>query len=158
MTPISAYARFYLYGLQGLSTEIFYTAIWDFFALTSWKFIGVSSIWAFFIYAISHMFIEYVKPKLKAKHIPMFLRAFIYLLWTYFWEFSTGYTLSIFNACPWNYEGSLNWHFMGLITLEYAPLWYIGSIFAEQVTIPLVNKLHWIDTPRLERSTLVKND
>jgi nickel-dependent lactate racemase len=35
---------------------------------------------------------------------------------------------------------------MGLITLEYAPLWYAGAIVAEKIVIPYVNSLHWIDT------------
>jgi hypothetical protein len=32
---------------------------------------------------------------------------------------------------------------MGLVTLEYAPLWYLANIAAEKVTISLVNKLCW---------------
>ena len=147
-SKISVIWRFYFYGLQGLLTEILWTAIWDLFVASNWKLVGVSSPWAFFIYAFSHIFIEKVQPKLAS--LPLALRGLIYLIWTYFWEFSTGYTLSIFNACPWNYEPWFNWHFMGLITLEYAPLWYFGSIFAETITIPYVNMLCW--------SNSVKND
>ena len=32
---------------------------------------------------------------------------------------------------------------MGLVTLEYAPLWYLANIAAEKITISLVNKLCW---------------
>ena len=96
-SPLSKLARFYIYGLQGLFTEVFYTAIWDFFAAKSWKFIGVSSTWAFFIYAASQMLIEVTLPTLKSYKIPLFLRAFIYLIWTYFWEFSTGFLYFITN-------------------------------------------------------------
>lgn len=156
---LSNLSRFYIYGLQGIFTEVIYTAIWDFVTLGNWKFIGVSSSWAFFIYAASHLFIEYITPKLVSFRIPVYLRALVYLLWTYFWEFSTGYALSLFNACPWNYEEVFNWHFMGLITLEYAPLWYIGSIFAEKITIPYVNSLCWrINEPNESQNKLVKNN
>lgn len=30
---------------------------------------------------------------------------------------------------------------MGLITLEYAPLWYFGTLIAEQMIIPYVNSI-----------------
>ena len=136
------WARFYIYGLQGIFTEVIYTALWDFFALDNWKLTGISSIWAFFIYSLSHLFIESVSPMLIHKFkIPLILRAFVYLVWTYFWEFSTGYFLSLFGACPWDYKPWFNWHLMGLITLEYAPLWYVGSIVAERYVIPIVNRL-----------------
>lgn len=49
--------------------------------------------------------------------------------------------MNLFDACPWKYE--FPWNFMGLVTLEYAPLWYLANIAAEKVTISLVNKLCW---------------
>ena len=140
LTPL---LRYYMYGLQGLFTEIFYTAIWDFFAASSWKLIGVSSIWAFFIYATSFMFIEFIHKTLIESRVPLFMRALVYMLWTYFWEFSTGFVLSRFGACPWDYEPWFTWNFMGLVTLEYAPLWYFGAIVAEKMTIPIVNSLYF---------------
>lgn len=60
------------------------------------------------------------------------MRGLIYTVWTFCWEFSTGYVLKQFNACPWDYSAFEN-DFMGLVTLEYAPLWYLGSLVAEQV-------------------------
>lgn len=66
----------------------------------------------------------------------------IYLILIFGWEFSTGFVLNLFNACPWDYSW-FPFNIMGLITLEYAPLWFIGSILAEQVLIPFINKLKW---------------
>lgn len=152
-TKLPLLARFYVYGLQGIFTEVIYTSIWDFVTLYSWKLVGVSSTWAFFIYSLSHLFIEYISPTLVNNYkLPLWARAFVYLIWTYFWEFSTGYVLSMFNACPWDYSPWFNWHVMGLITLEYAPLWYFGSIFAERCVIPTVNRLHYLEsnTPRVD--------
>ena len=142
-SSLSVFWRFYFYGLHGIFTEVLYTSLWDFVAIGNWKFIGVSSPWAFLIYATSHVFIEAARPRLEAKKLSLFKRAFVYLLWIYFWEFSTGYILGLFDACPWNYEPWFSFHFMGLITLEYAPLWYFGSMMAEQITIPVINSLSW---------------
>ncbi|CAF0752784.1 unnamed protein product [Brachionus calyciflorus] len=142
MNKIPTWAKFYLYGLQGIFTEVVYTALYDTIADKNRKLIGVSSVWAFLIYAASHLVIEKMSAFLIKKNISILFRAFVYVLWTFVWEFSTGFILQMFNACPWYYEFSYN--FMGLVTLEYAPLWYIGSIFAEQVTIPCVNSLHFI--------------
>lgn len=155
IVKLPLWARFYIYGLQGIFTEVIYTALWDFITLGNVKLIGVSSTWAFFIYSLSHLFIEVVSPVLTHKYkIPLLLRAFVYLAWTYFWEFSTGYILSLFGACPWNYEPWFNWHFMGLITLEYAPLWYAGSILAERIVIPVVNRLCLVNDVHLENGKL----
>ncbi len=115
---------------------------------------GVSSTWAYLIYAFSHIFIERVEPIFKSYNLPLIVRGLIYLVWTYFWEFSTGFTLSLFNACPWDYKPWFDWHFMGLITLEYAPLWFLGSLFAEKITIPYINLLRW--PSNAQKSTVKK--
>lgn len=150
--PLPAFGRFYIYGLQGVLTEVVYTALWEVVVSKSPKLIGVSSIWAFFIYAFSQMFIERVHPKLISFGIPLVLRGLVYVVWTYFIEFSSGYTLKMFNSCPWDYEPSFNWHFFGVITLEYAPLWFFGSIMAEVIFIPIVNKLHFYESNTTDKS------
>jgi uncharacterized membrane protein len=133
--------RYFLYGVFGIFTEVIYTSIFDIIAIGNVKLVGVSSTWAFFIYATCLVLIEKMSVKLKRQNVPLLLRAFVYLFLNYFWEFSTGYILSLFDACPWNYEGVFDWHFMGLVTLEYSPLWYAGSILAEKFIIPRVNRL-----------------
>ena len=60
-----------------------------------------------------------------------------------FFNFFKGYFLNLFDACPWKYD--FPWNFMGVVTLEYAPLWYMANILAEKITISLVNKLCWMD-------------
>ena len=155
-TPLSYIGRFYIYGLQGVFTEVFYTALWELAFARNRKLIGVSSIWAFFIYAFSQMFIERIHPKLISYRIPVVLRGLVYLVWTYFWEFSTGYTLKMFDSCPWDYETTFSYHFFGVITLEYAPFWYFGSIIAERIFIPAVNQLNWSPSP-LRKNRRIKN-
>ena len=142
---LSKLARFTIYGMNGIATEVLYTALWDFVAKGNWKWIGVSSSWAFVIYGLSCLFIEYLKPILVKSNIKLPFRAFIYMIWIFLWEFSTGFLLKQFDACPWDYSEWFNWNIMGVITLEYAPLWYCASIFSEQYVIRLTNSLCWND-------------
>lgn len=133
--------RFYLYSLHGLAIEVIYTALWDLIAKRSLKLIGVSSIWALFIYGLSTFFIELVSPFLINKKIPLLARGLLYTIWTFLWEFSTGYLLSLFDACPWDYSEIFMFNIKGLITMEYAPFWFIGSLMSENYLVPIVKQI-----------------
>lgn len=133
-TSLSTFWRFYVYAIHGYVTEIMFTATWEFVINLNWKFPGNTSVWALPIYGFSTLFIEYMSLKLKERKIPFLARIMIYTVFTYSWEFSTGFILKKFDACPWDYtpfEGD----FMGLVTLEYAPLWFFGNVFVELVVI-----------------------
>ena len=141
MRPISTLGRLYIYAIHGYVTEVMFTAAWEFVVNLNWKFPGNTSVWALFIYGLSTLIIEKMYLKMRGRY-PLLLRGLIYTVWTYCWEFSTGYILKQFGACPWDYtpfEGD----FMGLVTLEYAPLWFLGSVIAEQVVIKYTLQLHW---------------
>ena len=130
-------SRLFFYGMLGFSTEVTFTALW--YLLDSrynfgWTLHGCTSLWSFPIYAISIFAIERMFISLRTKQ-PLAIRGLIYLLWTYVWEFSTGYLLRQFSACPWDYHDYTNYHIMGLITFDYAPLWYIGVIVLETIFI-----------------------
>ncbi|KAM8945429.1 transmembrane protein 229B [Pelodytes ibericus] len=131
--PLNGFCRWYIYAMHGYVCEIMFTATWDFFDTYSWKLIGVSSIWAFFVYGTAIFIMEKMFTILHAK-CNLYIRCLIYTLWTYLWEFSTGYILKVFDSCPWDYS-----HFpgniMGLITLEYAIPWFFASMIAEQLVI-----------------------
>lgn len=141
---LSAPLRIYIYALHGCTTEVIYTALWDLFAHYDIKLSGNSHVWALLIYGFSCFVIEkcsvYLKNDLK---LPLLVRAIIYTVWTFLWEFSTGYLLKQIGACPWDYEPWFDWHVMGLITLEYTPLWFFGAIFVEQVLIRYTKSLQW---------------
>ncbi|XP_015218144.2 transmembrane protein 229B-like [Lepisosteus oculatus] len=137
--PLGMFFRWYLYGLHGYFCEVTFTAASDFKLNRTWKLMGHSSIWAFFIYATSILLIERMYLRLRL-HYTKFKRAVIYTLWIYLWEFSTGFILRYFSACPWDYS-SFNYNFMGLVTMEYAIYWFLGSIIAEQVVIKTTMKL-----------------
>jgi uncharacterized membrane protein len=157
--PLSTLGRFYIYAIHGYVIEIMFTAAWEFIVNMNWKFPGNTSVWSMPIYGLSTLAIEwqffFLRDQLK---LPLMVRALIYTVWTYFWEFSTGFILKQFNACPWDYtpfEGD----FMGLVTLEYAPLWYLLGIVAEKVVIQSTLHLHWgppsnTDKPAVEQTQL----
>uniref|UniRef100_T1J604 Transmembrane protein 229B n=1 Tax=Strigamia maritima TaxID=126957 RepID=T1J604_STRMM len=134
--------RCYIYGIHGYFAEVMFTAAWEFVVNSNWKFPGCTSVWSLLIYSSSLYVIEQMYLALKDR-VPLFLRAILYVAWTYIWEFSTGFILRLFNACPWDYT-LFSWHVWGLITLEYAPFWFLGSILTEQLLIKNVLQLQWI--------------
>ncbi|XP_041351035.1 transmembrane protein 229b-like [Gigantopelta aegis] len=139
--PLSALGRFYIYAIHGYATEVMFTAIWEFAVNQNWKFPGNTSVWSFPIYGLSLCMLEQLYLHMKDR-IHILGRAVVYMLSTYIMEFSTGYILKKFDACPWDYtpfEGD----FMGLITLEYAPLWFIGGIVVEKFVIRYTRHMYW---------------
>ena len=141
LAPLSTIYRFYIYAIHGYVTEVMFTAAWEFVVNLNWKFPGNTSVWSLFIYGISTLILERMYLRLKGR-VPLLVRCLIYTVWTYCWEFSTGYVLKQFDACPWDYtpfEGD----FMGLVTLEYAPLWFIGAMVGEQIVIKNTLRLYW---------------
>lgn len=69
--------RLYIYGLHGVLTEIVYTSCWHLIMDKNIKLQGYTSVWAFFIYALSTFFIERLYFRLK-DHVPMPVRGVIY--------------------------------------------------------------------------------
>ena len=142
------YLRFYVYALHGYAAEVTYTALWELFVNQDLRCPGNSHIWAFFIYGISTLVIEKTLPFLKDRlGLPLIVRGLVYTVWTYLWEFSTGFILRQFDACPWNYEPWFDYHFMGLITFEYIPLWFLSSISAEKILVHYTTRLCFVNEP-----------
>ena len=136
MQYLNLLLRFYVYALHGCAAEVTYTAMWELLLNFNFKMPGNSHIWALFIYGLSTLVIEQVHPLLRDEwKLPLVARGLLYTIWTFFWEFSTGYCLRLFDACAWDYEPWFDYHVMGLITLEYFPLWFCASLFAEKVLI-----------------------
>ena len=156
---LSVPLKIYIYALHGCAAEVIYTALWDLFSHYDIKLAGNSHIWALFIYGVSCYVIEcassYLRDTLK---IPLLIRALIYTIWTFCWEFATGFALRQIGACPWDYEPWFNWHVMGLITLEYTPFWYFGAIFVELILVKWTNMLVWRTDENVKgRQNMTKN-
>jgi uncharacterized membrane protein len=138
---LSWLGRFYIYAIHGYATEVMFTAIWEFVVNFNLKLPGVTSIWSFPIYGISVLVVEQLYLCMEPGGVPLLVRGLVYTVWTYCWEFSTGLLLRQFDACPWDYtpfEGD----FMGLVTLEYLPLWFMGALFVEKLIIRTTRRIY----------------
>ncbi|KRZ79965.1 Transmembrane -like protein [Trichinella papuae] len=144
---IPAVLRFYIYALHGLATEIVFTALFEIVINGgNRKLHGLTSIWAAFIYGFTMLTGELVYLSLQDR-CSLLVRGFFYLIWAYIWEFRqathifhiffvcfTGLLLRQFDACPWDY-GHYPGQFMGLITVVYAPFWYVAGLLTEILLI-----------------------
>ncbi|XP_078589654.1 transmembrane protein 229B-like isoform X1 [Branchiostoma floridae x Branchiostoma japonicum] len=146
-TRLEWYSRFYLYAVHGYVCEVMFTAAWEFAVNLNWKFPGVTSVWSLLIYGMSILVIERMYLALKDR-VVLPLRLLLYLMWTYLWEFCTGYILRQFNACPWDYT-PFDYDLFGLITLEYAPCWLVGLFIVERFVIGNTLKLRYQEPPRM---------
>ncbi|KAL4656159.1 transmembrane protein 229b-like [Arapaima gigas] len=131
--PLTPLSRWYLYAIHGYFCEVMFTAAWEFVVHFNWKFPGVTSVWALFIYGTCILIVERMYLRLRGC-CPVLLRCVIYTLWTYLWEFGTGLLLRQFDACPWDYS-QFRYNFMGLITAEYALPWFCASFIVERLVI-----------------------
>ncbi|XP_027855974.1 transmembrane protein 229b [Xiphophorus couchianus] len=143
--PLTALSRWYLYAIHGYFCEVMFTAAWEFVVNCNWKFPGVTSVWALFIYGTCILIVERMYLKLRGR-CPVLLRCIIYTLWTYLWEFGTGLLLRQFNACPWDYT-EFRYNFMGLITAEYAVPWFCASFTVERFVIRKTLRLRFNEGP-----------
>lgn len=141
LIPLSLSQRFYIYAIHGYVAEVTYTAIWDVVYHKNNKLHGITSIWCLFIYGICMLVLERLYFTLRFK-ISLLLRGFVYVIWIFLWEFSSGFLLRLFDACPWDYS-MFKGNIMGLITMEYAPMWYIGGILTEKLVISFSRQLYW---------------
>lgn len=139
LEPLSPLCRWYIYAIHGYFAEVMFTATWDFIVDRDWKFRGVTSIWALFIYGTGGIILERLYLLLRDR-CSLLARGFLYTLFIYLWEFSTGFVLRSFGACPWDYSG-FRYNFMGLITLEYCVFWFVGSLLLERIVIVNVLRL-----------------
>ncbi|XP_054651444.1 transmembrane protein 229b [Dunckerocampus dactyliophorus] len=143
--PLTAPARWYLYAIHGYFCEVMFTAAWEFADQRNWKFPGVTSVWALFIYGTCILIVERMYLRLRGR-CPVLARCLIYTLWTYVWELGTGLLLRQFNACPWDYS-AFRYNFLGLITAEYALPWFCASFIVERLVIRNTLRLRFHQGP-----------
>ncbi|KAG9478287.1 hypothetical protein GDO78_013335 [Eleutherodactylus coqui] len=131
---LSLLFRLYIYAIHGYVCEILFTAVYDFITGNrDWRLRGESSVWALFIYGAAMLGVEYMYLSLRLQ-CGFIVRSLLYTLWVYVCEFSSGWILKCFGACPWDYS-HYRYNFKGLVTLEYAPFWFIGCILLEKMLI-----------------------
>ncbi|CAN7995092.1 unnamed protein product [Ixodes hexagonus] len=148
--PLSVLSRLYLYALHGFFLEVMFTAAWELVVSGSLKLHGCTSVWCLFIYSFSCLVMEKIHEVLEPWGLPLHIRALAQTFWIYVWEFSTGWFLRKLNGCPWDYA-AFAYNFCGLVTLEYAPLWYVCGFLFEYALLPNVRRLRWLDSDTTER-------
>ena len=128
---VNPWFRMLFYGMLGFSYEIVFASLWDFVVsnFTDVRFAGYSSIWSFFIYGTCSFCGEQVYVHTR-KRLSTFLRGLIYVQMAYTWEFIGGLVLTQFSARTWDYT-HYKYDVMGLIALEYAPLWFFSGLLQE---------------------------
>ena len=120
--------RFVIYGLLGLLAEV----LWNGFGSMIKGDVllrGATSIWMFPIYGLA-VFLEPVHNRIK--HLPLMVRGSVYMLLIFVAELISGLLLRfILGECPWNYVYKM-YTICGVITLEYAPVWFVYGIMFEK--------------------------
>lgn len=133
--------RLYLYALHGYLIEVTFTAVWDLLVFGSLELRGFSSVWSLAIYSISCIAMEKINSLMQRRGL--LARALAHTCWIYAWEFTTGSVLRAMGSCPWDYR-DFRYNISGLVTLEYAPLWFLCGLLFELLLVTNVNRLVWM--------------
>ncbi|XP_017546110.1 transmembrane protein 229B-like [Pygocentrus nattereri] len=134
LLPLSPLARLYIYALHGCACEVAFTAAWNWYYTRDQRLPGSTSLWALLIYSSAIFLMEFMSARLHQRHCPLLLRATVYTLFIYLWEFSWGFLLRLLEACPWDYS-DFKYNLIGLVTLEYAVPWAFAALLAEKHVI-----------------------
>ena len=126
--------RFLLFGVIGWCLEILWTGFGSLFR-GDFSMSSKTSVWMFFIYGSAALFQPLIHGIIK---YPLFIRGSIYVLFIFLIEFIVGYVMTRLQACPWDYShAKLN--VMGIIRLDYAPLWFLVGVLFEYTHLRLDN-------------------
>ncbi|KHN80340.1 Transmembrane protein [Toxocara canis] len=133
--------RFVLYGVCGFAIEVLFTAIWEAIENGNRKMHGLTSAYAFLIYGLSAVVQESLYLSLK-----------VWSTWYGLYHGNSQPDCFQFDACPWDYAAYFRGHFMGVITAEYIPMWYLASMLCERFVIQNALHLGWVH-PVYEKRT-----
>jgi len=131
---------FALFGMIGLTLEIFSTLVSRFRKIKKKTFDGHSSIWMFLMSGLVYFVVLFVTNFFMDFNI--LIRGVFYMVSFYVIELTFGSVLKRFKAIPWNYSRTEKCNFYGIICLEYAIRWYVLGIAAELLYFYL--KVHLI--------------
>lgn len=126
--------RYIIYGLIGMNMEIFWTGLSE-IRMHSKNLVGHTSLWMFLIYGLAAFTLEPLHNLIQNENI--FFRGCSYATIIFLIEFFSGYILRLFGIEAWHYTTPLS--VMGLIRLDYAPIWFIVGLIFEKIHIVLLN-------------------
>ncbi|KAH0631609.1 hypothetical protein JD844_006019 [Phrynosoma platyrhinos] len=130
LQPLNALCRAYIYAIHCYFLEILFTVI---ILDQDWTFHGLTSLGSLFTYGTCGLALEQIHLALRGDCC-LLTRCTLYTLCIFLWQFSTGYVLQIFNACPWDYS-QFRYSFMGLIALEHTLIWFVSALLLERLVI-----------------------
>uniref|UniRef100_A0A8C2AZD7 Uncharacterized protein n=1 Tax=Cyprinus carpio TaxID=7962 RepID=A0A8C2AZD7_CYPCA len=125
---------FYYYASTMIPyANVAFAAARDLYYTHDHRLTGHTSLKALLIYSSAIFFMEGLSVRLQQKHCPLPVRLTIYTLFIYLREFSWGFLLRLFGACPWDYS-ELRYNFIGL-TLKYVVPWALTALIAKKQII-----------------------
>lgn len=120
--------NFLICGVTGWCMEILFTSAGS-FAKKDKRLIGQTSLWMFPIYGMAVC----IRPIYQLiKDFPTLVRAFIYSLGIFSFEYLSGSLLKKHHLCPWDYSNAST-NINGLIRLDYAPCWMLAGLIFERI-------------------------
>ncbi|HPW45991.1 MAG TPA: hypothetical protein PKU96_06445 [bacterium] len=113
-------AKFVIFGMLGICTNLFITALFSTIAKRKLELTGEASVVMFPVYGL----VAFIYPvvAIHLSHLDWYLRGAAYMLIFYVFQYVIGLGLTKLRLCPWNYSGSFSLH--GLIRLADAPIWF----------------------------------
>nr|WP_052298672.1 hypothetical protein [Syntrophobotulus glycolicus] len=124
--------RFLFYGFIGWCTEIMWTGL-NSLMEGDLRLMGFTNLWMFLIYGCA-VFLEPLHDRITGWRWP--IRGLLWLMMIWGIEYLSGLILiSILGVYPWRYTDPLAVN--GLITLSFAPVWFIGGLLFEKLHLIL---------------------
>lgn len=124
--------RFLFYGLAGWCLEIMWTGL-ESLINGDLRLMGFTNLWMFLIYG-SAVLLEPLHDLISHWRWPV--RGFFWLMVIWGVEYLSGLILAtLLGVYPWYYTDSLA--LGGLITLRFAPVWFVTGLFFERVHLTL---------------------
>jgi uncharacterized membrane protein len=81
-------------------------------------------------YGILGLVVSPLSGALRAKRIPLALRAVVYMLGIFLVEYVSGIVFTHFGLHIWDYS-DMKWNLQGQITAMFIPFWYTLGLFVE---------------------------
>ena len=132
------FIRFVIYGLLGWCFEVVWSAVTEKVRgqQRDWRLVGHTYLWMFPIYGLLAPLGEPVHNLLRARI--WLLRGVAYVICIWAVEYSSGWSIKkATGKCPWDYS-QFRGNFQGIVTLEYAPVWFLFGLAFERVHDMLV--------------------
>lgn len=125
--------RFVIYGLLGWNIEVIWTGLCSVLR-RDMNLMGHTSIWMFFIYGAAALALEHVCCAIRDYNL--FVRGCVWAVLIFAVEFLSGTALRLIGIEAWYYSGV--YAVMGVIRLDYLPLWFAVGLIFERIYSALI--------------------